>query len=146
MTPIGARLRGRLEGAESSYGENIKCAFFISPISTTERRTRRRLTAWWPLRRLTRRPWRRDLAPPDLIIFSGDLTYAGTHLGAFAEAYDRTIKRIADAVGVTSDRVLLAPGNHDISRTIALSGSSIVEHGMRQVLTSRDALNEFVRG
>lgn len=51
---------------------------------------------------------------PDVVIFSGDLTYAAG-LDRHDEAYDFLLDRVSKATGCSDERIFITPGNHDLS-------------------------------
>src|SRR4051812_30033165 len=55
---------------------------------------------------------------PDLVVFSGDLVQAGASLELFAEARREFIEPMAAAFGISAKRIIICPGNHDISKSV----------------------------
>jgi len=79
----------------------------------------------------------------DLIIFSGDLVNAGAEPAAFEEAEKFFIAEVTTAAGVSRDKFLICPGNHDINRDLVRK-EAYVEVGLLAVLKNRSAINDFV--
>lgn len=52
----------------------------------------------------------------DLLVFSGDLVFEGKKVDTFMAAYESLIKPILVSHGLGLDRLMLAPGNHDMLR------------------------------
>ena len=80
-----------------------------------------------------------------VVVFTGDLVLAGEREGDFQPAYDSTIRRIAEFLDISPQRVLVCPGNHDMSRRSART-SPMLERAAKDELTSRDAINKFFAG
>jgi predicted MPP superfamily phosphohydrolase len=74
--------------------------------------------------------------PPDLIVFSGDLSTNGTE-SALAQGRRLLLEPLADRFGGVP--ILLAPGNHDVDRSRV---DTALHAGLKQVLTSREAVQE----
>ena len=79
----------------------------------------------------------------DLIVFSGDLVQAGKNREAFDEARKDFIERVIAVAGISPDRFVICPGNHDIDRDV-VDKDDYVEVGLLNVLQTRDAINRFV--
>lgn len=57
--------------------------------------------------------------PFDVLVFSGDLVnHEANNLNVFNKAFDALIKPILSAIQLPMNRVIIAPGNHDIDRNI----------------------------
>lgn len=52
----------------------------------------------------------------DLVVFSGDLVYEGLSSDVFKSAFDTLLKPILESKGLGLDRLMIAPGNHDMHR------------------------------
>lgn len=72
---------------------------------------------------------------PDLILFTGDLVQAGG-TDSHEEAYDALLDRVAAATGCSDERVIIVPGNHDLSQ-------SIVDKTRAEHLQWRDTANNM---
>jgi len=85
--------------------------------------------------------------PIDLIFVSGDLIDKGGESFekninlAFYTFLDRIITPITDALNLGKDRVLFAPGNHDIDRT---ADKKLDELGLKSLLHSTEEVNLFI--
>lgn len=97
----------------------------------------------------------------DLIVFSGDLVYEANNCEELKKAFDLLIKPILDSKGLGLDRLMIAPGNHDMKRGLEMQAitnemanvkdersltSFLSNH--RQIEASFDnfgAYNEFVK-
>src|SRR5438105_13226249 len=53
--------------------------------------------------------------PIDLIVFTGDLASTGK-ASEFETGRKLLFDRVAETTGLTTDRVVLVPGNHDVDR------------------------------
>lgn len=86
---------------------------------------------------------RDGLINPDILVFSGDLAFSGADKGDFISAYDALIKPSLDVLNLDKERFFICPGNHDIDRKL-VRDNKYVEVGLRQGLTSVDAVNKFI--
>lgn len=95
-------------------------------------------------------------AEVDLVIFSGDLVFSGEHESDFTEAYALLISPLLEALGLGEERLMIAPGNHDMERGCELEAitqyySSVQDAGQlrkvvkdnRQVLLSMDNFRNY---
>lgn len=73
---------------------------------------------------------------PDVCLFTGDLLYAADDC-AYSDFHEMVFSRVAEATGLTKDRMFVCPGNHDVHRGVAERQRSFVE-GLR---TSPDAVD-----
>lgn len=81
--------------------------------------------------------------PISFIIFSGDLVLAGEKPDLFEKSYLQFLKPIADALSIPEDKIYIAPGNHDISRSDVRT-SPVIESGMQTQISSIDSANRFI--
>jgi len=80
---------------------------------------------------------------PDLVIFSGDLVNAGASNTPFRQAIDKFIRPMLQSVGVSADKFIVCPGNHDIDRNHVRT-ENWEEEGLMSALRSRDDINQFI--
>lgn len=80
---------------------------------------------------------------PDIIVFSGDLAFSGHDSDAFHKAWDFLLRPLAELCELNDDRVIICPGNHDISRDDVRSLDAL-ETGFAAQLTSTAAVNRFI--
>src|SRR5690242_10849346 len=66
---------------------------------------------------LSRKQISDDLANLDFAVFSGDLAFSGKD-GEYHSAKTEFIDPVLDACGLTPDRLLIVPGNHDVDRSL----------------------------
>ena len=52
----------------------------------------------------------------DLIVFSGDLIYDGKSEKAYNEVIDILFRPLLQTTGLTNEKLLVVPGNHDVNR------------------------------
>ncbi|WP_162261785.1 metallophosphoesterase [Bosea sp. Root381] len=81
----------------------------------------------------------------DLIIFSGDLVQAGEDAALFDEAKIEFLDRVLDATKLETNRLVMAPGNHDIMRQI-VRDADFIDAGLQSTLTTVDKVNHFIDG
>ncbi|MBU0825967.1 MAG: metallophosphoesterase [Alphaproteobacteria bacterium] len=81
---------------------------------------------------------------PDLIIFSGDLAQSGDSEDGLMQAFEHFLVPLAKAAGVGTERLFVAPGNHDMSRDNVRSLPTIND-ALYGRLKDTDAINAFVR-
>ncbi|SDN16121.1 Calcineurin-like phosphoesterase [Ensifer sp. YR511] len=77
---------------------------------------------------------------PDLIVFSGDLTQApptDTH----AEAYDILLEPLQKAANISSERMFIVAGNHDVDR-VAVSRHQAQHQNWRETSNSMEMMNQ----
>ncbi|MBW1781289.1 MAG: SUMF1/EgtB/PvdO family nonheme iron enzyme [Deltaproteobacteria bacterium] len=75
---------------------------------------------------------------PDLILVSGDIAFSGR-----IEEYDlarRFFDELLDAAGLSRERLLIVPGNHDVDRKAISRGA----HAIAASLDNRQAVNEVL--
>ena len=77
-----------------------------------------------------------------VIIFTGDLVLAGERSEDFEPAFAETLGRIAEFLGLDHSRILICPGNHDMSRKSART-SPMLEQAAKASLSDRDSINSF---
>lgn len=54
---------------------------------------------------------------PDIIVFSGDLAMGASEHDAYSTVLEFLL-RVLDATGLTEDRLIICPGNHDVDRRV----------------------------
>lgn len=54
---------------------------------------------------------------PDIIIFSGDLTFSGSNIDDFHNAYELFFVPLLETFGLSNQNLFFCPGNHDIDRS-----------------------------
>jgi Calcineurin-like phosphoesterase/NACHT domain len=79
--------------------------------------------------------------PPDLVVFSGDLVLRGQDPESYATVEQFFLAPISESTDCPLDRLILAPGNHDIDRTAI---DRIVETGLSHELSSTEGVNRFL--
>lgn len=82
-------------------------------------------------------------APPDIVVFSGDLVQAGGSKSDFDRAHSEFLEPLFSEVGLDFGRFFLVPGNHDINRETVRS-DPILEGGQRSSLKTREGLSQFI--
>jgi predicted MPP superfamily phosphohydrolase len=85
----------------------------------------------------------RETAPPDMVVFSGDLVQAGAEADDFDLAREKFIEPIIATAKIDRSRLFIVPGNHDIDRK-AIAADTLVDSSQREKLISREALNSFI--
>ncbi|MFN8723377.1 MAG: metallophosphoesterase [Rhodospirillales bacterium] len=55
---------------------------------------------------------------PDFLVFSGDVVNSGDDREDYENAYDLLIYPISDMCGIDESRIIVCPGNHDVSRSV----------------------------
>jgi predicted MPP superfamily phosphohydrolase len=80
---------------------------------------------------------------PDLVLFSGDLVFAGENPETFTELNEKFLAPVLAKLKLGSDKLFIAPGNHDISRKQVRS-LKYVDDGLRNNLVTVDQINEFI--
>jgi hypothetical protein len=90
---------------------------------------------------------------PHLILFTGDFVYSADEKGIYCDAMEKLLE-IAAKAGVPESRVIVAPGNHDVSQAWVKEHLTTLE-GFRVAATSRSSaaalfktseLSEYVEG
>lgn len=81
---------------------------------------------------------------PECIVFSGDLVIAGENRPDFDSAYEAILDPIKDVLGISSENIIICPGNHDINRKNVREIDAL-EAGLRSKLISEEAVNAFSR-
>ena len=79
-----------------------------------------------------------DTKPPDFIFLSGDLAFSGK-----PEEYlvvERFLDQLMQTTGVSADRLLMVPGNHDINRNIETDAFA----GARSILKNSIEVDRFL--
>jgi len=77
----------------------------------------------------------------DFILFSGDLVKVGDKKDDFETAYQVFIKPLLEKTKLDESNFFIVPGNHDIQMSKI---KIVIEKGMREVITDRESLNEFI--
>lgn len=77
---------------------------------------------------------------PDFIFFTGDVAYSGRQ-EEYELAQERFFKPLLEITGLTKDRLLIVPGNHDVDWSHM---DPITTSGMTGFLTGRDQVNQFL--
>jgi hypothetical protein len=78
---------------------------------------------------------------PDLVLFSGDLVQSGDDGSGFSGVRTVFLEPLAAAAGCREHRLLIAPGNHDIQRSLI---DAITESGLSHELQDAERLNHFI--
>ncbi|MFJ6659358.1 metallophosphoesterase [Streptomyces sp. NPDC091377] len=78
--------------------------------------------------------------PVDCVVFSGDLAYGGKP-DQFALAQQRLLDPLQERLGLDRERMILAPGNHDVDISRI---DDFQEVGLRGRLTDRDQVNALL--
>jgi len=84
----------------------------------------------------------------DLIIFSGDLVHKGGESFendldlAFLSFHDVVIDPMISKINLTTNRVFIVPGNHDINRN---EDSAFIENGLKGSLLCTEDVNKFIK-
>src|SRR3982751_1240081 len=73
------------------------------------------------------------------IVFSGDLVQAAGTASSY-ESFDAAVARQLDSVGLSRDRRICVPGNHDVSR-LALDGKIHLHEGALKSITNETTFN-----
>ncbi|KMS75523.1 hypothetical protein ACM01_09060 [Streptomyces viridochromogenes] len=81
-----------------------------------------------------------ERTPVDAVIFSGDLAFSARP-EQFAFAREALLDPLQELLGLDRDRMLLAPGNHDVDISRI---DQFQEDGLLSGLTSRDAVNRLL--
>lgn len=80
---------------------------------------------------------------PDLVLFTGDLVNSGEIEENFDLAEEHLIKQVLQAVGLSSARFFICPGNHDIARAI-VRDEEVIEKGLKVSTQNSEAITKFV--
>lgn len=86
---------------------------------------------------------RRDDVRPDIVVFTGDLVEAGEEKTSFDLADDALFAKVLSSTGLQSNRLFVAPGNHDIARSL-VRDNELLEAGTRSMLTGENSTNKFI--
>lgn len=86
---------------------------------------------------------KKDGISPDIVLFTGDLVQSGDNPISFERARVDFIEPLLHSTNLSLDNFLIVPGNHDISRTAALS-PEFIETGLKSTLTSFEKVNSFI--
>lgn len=78
---------------------------------------------------------------PDFLIFSGDLVYDPDVSSTYELFEKKFLDPILDDLSLSKDRLILCPGNHDISRA-ALKSHEMMYKGLQDNLGNSDYINE----
>jgi predicted MPP superfamily phosphohydrolase len=84
-----------------------------------------------------------DISPVDLAFFTGDLVYSGDDPTDFDTAGSLVAGAITRATGIPGNKIIVCPGNHDLSRN-AFSANDLIDLALRKKLTSSSAINSFI--
>ena len=79
---------------------------------------------------------------PHLVVFSGDFVRSGDDNASYYDAMSDVIEPLLQIIGLDESRLFLAPGNHDVQRSV-IQASEVVQQGLETTLTNRDKLNDF---
>lgn len=77
----------------------------------------------------------------ELVIFSGDLVNKGGVEKDFYDAQNYLLKRIAETLNISIERIILTCGNHDVNRGCKLTS---LETFFERDIRDSDSLNKFV--
>lgn len=77
---------------------------------------------------------------PDFIFFTGDVAYSGQQK-EYELAQERFFKPLLEITGLSKDRLLIVPGNHDVDWG---QMDPITTSGMAGFLTGQDHVNQFL--
>jgi len=77
---------------------------------------------------------------PDFIVFTGDVAYHGRR-DEYGLAVRHFFDPLLETTGLSKDKLFIVPGNHDVDWDEI---DPIITPGMRQLLTNRDQINEFL--
>lgn len=82
---------------------------------------------------------------PDFVIFSGDSIYDGdkgfSNDKQFIKAFDNFFNPLLDKLELSSDKMFICCGNHDIQRSKI---DNLVESGLKHTLTTNDEINKVL--
>ncbi|WP_177001300.1 metallophosphoesterase [Streptomyces sp. cf386] len=81
-----------------------------------------------------------ERTPVDAVVFSGDLAFSARP-DQFSFAREALLDPLQDLLGLDRDRMVLAPGNHDVDISRI---DQFQENGLLSGLTSRDAVNQLL--
>jgi predicted MPP superfamily phosphohydrolase len=81
--------------------------------------------------------------PIDVIVFSGDLVQCGDSEDEFAAVVTKFLQPMLLSCNLARDRIILVPGNHDISRP-SVEANSYAEKGFLAAFNSIESVNRFV--
>ena len=74
------------------------------------------------------------------LVFSGDIVFEGA-IQELYSAFETTFAKKLDSVGLSKDRRICAPGNHDISRD-ALKQFLVIQKGTLEQMTNEQLFND----
>ena len=74
---------------------------------------------------------------PDVLLFTGDLVQAAG-VDQHDEAYDFLLSRAGEAVGLSDERIFIAPGNHDVESEVV---EAFADHHLNWRSMDRESLN-----
>ena len=77
----------------------------------------------------------------DLAIFSGDFVYAGSEDQSLTEVQTKFIEPLLLAAGISRDRLIIVPGNHDINVREVVP---FLDHGLRDEFSNVEKINSFI--
>lgn len=80
---------------------------------------------------------------PSVVLFTGDLVKDGDDLDSYFRALDYLILPLVERLGLSTDDIIITPGNHDARRSIIERSSDW--HKETQKLRRREDLNDFYR-
>lgn len=78
--------------------------------------------------------------PIDLIVFTGDLTFAGKK-DEYVAATELLLRPLLELTGLPPCRCILVPGNHDVDRALV---NRVVDSGLLVELKDREAVNALL--
>lgn len=81
--------------------------------------------------------------PIDFMIFSGDLAYSGDEREDFESAFKEFLAPIAHEAQIPLSRLILCPGNHDVSKK-EIEANDYIELGLSAKLAGREGLNNLI--
>lgn len=77
----------------------------------------------------------------DFIVFSGDLVFKDYGYDAYKTVYEFLFKPILKNCGLSEERIMIVPGNHDMQRDDELD---IIKNGIARISTN-DELEDFCK-
>lgn len=78
----------------------------------------------------------------DLVFFTGDLVFSGKDVNDFEEAQAVFLNKISTALSISSENILMCPGNHDMDRS---SKSEALEDFFKTKIKSDNELYDFIK-
>lgn len=76
----------------------------------------------------------------DLVIFSGDLVFKGNNIEDFNKAKSVFLDKISNTLSLSTENIILCPGNHDMDRTYKSEG---LEERFETKIKDSDSLFKF---